>query len=240
VCLVPRNLNVVIARDAETGLVSARGGDRYACGVLQRCGFLPVRGPGESCHRLPHGLAEAQEEQQCASRAARALGDAGYQVTLDPALRTEVGAVVGEPPVGAAIQALTQRLYHVGDTQQMSAVLTEFVAPLDGILPALAASLREVGFWCAGLGTPEDSTAAGELRQLARQVADGARLLGSLRDEYAEWRTLHPERGDLSRSDPEATQRQPRALGSAPVTGATPAPSAAPSTTGTSPAARQR
>ncbi|MDQ0687136.1 MULTISPECIES: hypothetical protein [Streptomyces] len=126
---------ITITKDPRTGLVVAIGGSEKAAYILQRTGgFLSAPGPSGDYHRLPHGL-PVEHQRLKATAASHALLAAGHSVHLDPALNA---LVTPDSEHNAALRFLTQLAKRASAAKTSSAVaevLTEIVAPANGLLP---------------------------------------------------------------------------------------------------------
>jgi hypothetical protein len=126
---------ISISRDHRTQLVIALGGNEEAAGILQTTGhFLPALGPLGTYHRQPHTL-PVEEQRQGATAAAQHLLLAGFSVHLDPALDV-LSTVDGDRAAAHRYLAqLAQRAGAATSDREVAEVLTELVAPNDGMLP---------------------------------------------------------------------------------------------------------
>ncbi|MFM9571783.1 hypothetical protein ACKI1I_17430 [Streptomyces turgidiscabies] len=128
---------VTITRDPRTQLVVAIGGDDRAASILQRGGgFLDAPGPRGPYHRQPHSL-PAEERRRGATAAALALLQAGYSVHLDPDLNTLSTRDEDRQAAHRYLDLLAERARNPSDGHELAAILTEIVAPGDGVLPRL-------------------------------------------------------------------------------------------------------
>ncbi|QPP05187.1 hypothetical protein G4Z16_00930 [Streptomyces bathyalis] len=126
---------ITISRDHRTQLVIALGGNDKAAGILQTTGhFLPAPGPLGTYHRQPHTL-PVDEQRRGATAAAQHLLLAGFSVHLDPAL--DVLSTVDSDRAAAHryLAQLAGRAAAAADDRGVAEVLTELVAPNDGMLP---------------------------------------------------------------------------------------------------------
>ncbi|MFM9582512.1 hypothetical protein [Streptomyces caniscabiei] len=128
---------ITITRDPRTQLVVAIGGDERAAGILQTAGgFIDAPGPRGPYHRQPHAMA-VDEQRTGATAAALALLQAGYSVHLDPALNTLSRRDDDRQAAHRYLDHLTERARNASDGHELASVLTEIVAPDDGVLPRL-------------------------------------------------------------------------------------------------------
>lgn len=126
---------ISISRDHRTQLVIALGGNDKAAGILQTTGhFLPAAGPLGTYHRQPHTL-PVDEQRQGATSAAQHLLLAGFSVHLDPSLDVLSTADGDRAAAHRHLAQLATRAGAAADDRQVAEVLTELVAPNDGMLP---------------------------------------------------------------------------------------------------------
>jgi hypothetical protein len=132
---------ISISRDHRTDLVIALGGNERTAGILQTAGhFLPAAGPLGTYHRQPHTL-PVDEQRQGATAAAQQLLLAGFSVHLDPSLDV-LSTVDGDRAAAHRYLAhLATRASAASDDRQVAEVLTDLVAPNDGMLPRMLMAL---------------------------------------------------------------------------------------------------
>ncbi|MEU0305362.1 hypothetical protein [Streptomyces cyaneofuscatus] len=132
---------VTITRDPRTQLVVAIGGDAGAAGILQTVGgFRSAPVAGRDYHRLPHHM-PVEHQRHGATAAAHALLLAGYSVHLDPSLNTLTAPDGDRQAARRYLDGLAERARAAETDQDVAAVLSEIVAPEEGLLPQLVKSL---------------------------------------------------------------------------------------------------
>ncbi|OEV27509.1 hypothetical protein AN219_22735 [Streptomyces nanshensis] len=160
---------ITISRDHRTELVIALGGNDKAAGILQSMGhFLPSPGPLGTYHRQPRTL-PVDAQRQGATAATQHLLLAGFSVHLDPSLDV-LSTVDGDR--AAAHRYLAQLAARAGAASSdrgVAEVLTELVAPNDGMLPRTLMTL--VSAWAPWTRRLE---AAGEELVLPERLMNAA------------------------------------------------------------------
>lgn len=178
---------VTITRDPRTRLVVAIGGDDRAASILQRAGgFIRHPGPRGPYHRQPHVLS-AEDQRLGATAAALALLQAGYSVHLDPDLNTLDTPDEGRQAAHRYLDQLTERARNADDVPELAAVLTEIVAPGDGVLPRLGDILMAVSMsWDERLPNAGRTAAPAErLIDTVNSLSHYTQRLEDIRDQAA-------------------------------------------------------
>ncbi|WP_371551356.1 hypothetical protein OG266_38295 [Streptomyces sp. NBC_00554] len=178
---------VTITRDPRTRLVVAIGGDDRAASILQRTGgFIRHPGPRGPYHRQPHVLS-AEEQRRGATGAALALMQAGYSVHLDPGLNTLDTPDEGRQATHHYLDQLTERARNADVGPELAAVLTEIVAPGDGVLPRLGDVLVAVWMsWDEHLPSAGRTAAPAErLIDTVNSLSHHTQRLENIRDQAA-------------------------------------------------------
>ncbi|MFI5804370.1 hypothetical protein [Streptomyces sp. NPDC051561] len=170
----------------------ARGGDIEAEALLQRKGFIPVVRAHDRFHRLPHGL-DVEEEVRRASRAVALLTGLGYHVDHEVAF-APTRRELHDLPLGAQVASLAQDIRAGEHSEDVTAALTELVAPGDGVLPAVVTVLTAAAEFLTGLGQDADPHHANRLRQLGEYIERVEREVGEYRNDFADRHMAHPLR----------------------------------------------
>ncbi|GAA2254908.1 hypothetical protein GCM10010232_50180 [Streptomyces amakusaensis] len=132
---------ITITRDSRTRLVVAVGGDERAAGLLQTHGrFLLTPGPRGDYHRQPHDL-PVEDQRQGATAAAHALLTAGFSVHLDPALNTLLPPDGDRQATHRYLGRLAEHASNATCDREVADILTEIIAPGEGLLPRLTSVL---------------------------------------------------------------------------------------------------
>nr|WP_308310221.1 hypothetical protein [Streptomyces sp. CC210A] len=199
-----------VRRDPHSEEVLARGGDPEAHSILQRAGFVPVVRVHETYHRAPANLIENDDTRLGIEAVAR-LRVVGYHVDCDEDFDTD-RRPVHDPPLGASVARLAQRLGEATTTWDAAGVLTELTASHDGILAALEEVLIATAEFHDGLGDTADQHIARRLRYLADEPLRAIRSdLSHTRNALADRHVPHPGRSTCTQEVP-ATERERSAV----------------------------
>ncbi|MFG3038081.1 hypothetical protein ACGFYZ_14340 [Streptomyces sp. NPDC048330] len=201
---------LTVRRDPHSQEVLARGGDPEAHGTLQRAGFVPVVRVHETYHRAPTNLLEDDETRLGVEAVAR-LRAVGYHVDCDEDFDTD-RRPAHEPPLGASVAHLAERIRQATRTWEAAGVLTELTAAHDGILAALEEVLIATAEFHDGLGDAADPHIARRLRYLAdRRLRVIRGDLSHTRNALADRNALHPGRSTCTEQVP-VTERERSAV----------------------------
>ncbi|MFD5877510.1 hypothetical protein [Streptomyces yangpuensis] len=155
---------VTVARDIDTGRISACGGDGLAHGILERTFFLSEV-HGATSHRMSPTVLPT-DQAAVAQLAVARLQAAGYQVEADAecATPTTQDRYVTD---GRSIANLAAAIRDAASPAEVSDRLEEVTAAHDGILAALDQLLHSLAAVYDGLGGPADRHVAARMRYLA-------------------------------------------------------------------------
>ncbi|WP_412078782.1 hypothetical protein ACLF6K_35840 [Streptomyces xanthophaeus] len=201
-----------ISRDPHSDEIIARGGDEEAESILQRAGFIVVARAHDRYHRLPYGLDE-DERLRLPRRAVALLKAAGYAVQHDPVFASHQMAF-HDLMLGGQVANLAQRIRAAEHSEDASAVLTELVAPGDGVLPAAVEVLEAAAEFVGGLGEDADPHHAARIRGLAEKIAVVSIEISAYRNALADRHTAHPLRPACT--GVESTEREASVVCSCP------------------------
>ncbi|MEU9939088.1 hypothetical protein [Streptomyces lavendulae] len=155
---------VTVARDTDTGRITARGGDGLAHGILERTFFLR-EAHGATWHRMSPTV-EPADQAAVAQLAVARLQAAGYRVHTD----TESATLTTQDryvTTGRSITNLAHAIREASSPAEVSAQLEEVTAAHDGILASLEHLLHSLAAVYDGLGGPADRHIAARMRYLA-------------------------------------------------------------------------
>jgi hypothetical protein len=193
-----------IKRHPHSGEVLARGGDTEAHSVLQRSGFINIRRPHDSYHRLPKGLTARGEARQAAA-AVCLLTSLGYHVDHDPAFAPGPHAPYGVT-LGNQVSHLAERITGAVHSEDVTEALTELTTG-DGILPATASVLTAAATFLQDLGQGSDYHRAQQLHHLADQLSALTAEVHQIRNHLADRHTPHPHRRGPAPTSPRTKPR---------------------------------
>ncbi|WP_433549113.1 hypothetical protein ACQPZG_31670 [Streptomyces sp. CA-294286] len=128
-----------------------------------------------------------------ASQAVALLIGLGYHVAHEEAL-APTGRELHDLPLGAQVAALARDIRTAEHSEDVTAALTELVAPGDGVLPAVVKVLTEAAEFLTGLGQDADPHHANRLRYLGEYIERVERELVGYRNDFADRHMAHPLR----------------------------------------------
>ncbi|MET9373994.1 hypothetical protein ABZX98_07570 [Streptomyces sp. NPDC002992] len=182
---------VTIARDPANGLITARGGDGLAHGILERSFFLQER-HGVTWHRLSPTVSP-EDERTVARVAVARLQAAGYRVLADAEFAWD-GTEARYVTTGRAIENLAGRIRESTSVDELTYELAELTATHDGVVASLGHVLHALADVYDRLSGPTDPRWGIQLRSLAEhELRLLAAQLQSVRTNLAD-RSAPPDR----------------------------------------------